>query len=161
MITKELRDYVWKKVPSRHLEDLIGIADRIEGRYEECEGFARRLEDAAGNREYVTLFGVDYFPLPKDADGETICLADKMQVPKDRTRYVEAVGPNYFVAWCPEQSRYLIYEGRTAKHLPWDSWERIIRDAMRAAREDKLPFPEAGSEGKALVERCRKLAGEE
>ncbi len=149
MITKELREYVWKKVPSKHLEDLIGIADRIESRYEDCEGFARRLEDAAGNREEVTLFGVDYIPLPKDADGKPIHPMDWLVGPKGETRCVEAVCKSFFAAWCPERSCFEVYPAYEFSHK--DTWRAVVEDAYKGHFDS---FD-------ALVERCKKLAGEE
>ena len=48
---------------------------------EDAEGaveFAERLEAAAAERADVTLFGVDYTPLPVDADGVPIRVGDVM-----------------------------------------------------------------------------------
>lgn len=53
-ITDELRKFAWKECPSKFLERVIGIADDI---------------DAAL---------ADHIPLPKDADGKTIHLQDRM-----------------------------------------------------------------------------------
>ena len=78
-ITEELREFAWAECPSKHIERIIGIADRIDQQHEECAGFCRRLEDAASKGEEATLFGTDYVPLPKDADGETIHLGDELE----------------------------------------------------------------------------------
>lgn len=47
-----------------------------------CEAveFAKRLEDAARGREDVTLFGVDYMPLPLDYFGMPVHVGDFVAV---------------------------------------------------------------------------------
>ena len=42
--------------------------------------FCRRVEVAANDRDDVTLFGVDYTPLPVDADGEAIHVGERVQL---------------------------------------------------------------------------------
>ena len=49
----------------------------------ETVDFCERLRTAAANRADVTLFGVDYTPLPLDADGVPIRVGDVME--KDST----------------------------------------------------------------------------
>lgn len=45
----------------------------------DCREFAKRLEEAAFRRDDVTLFGVDYAPLPVDADGVPIHIGDRVE----------------------------------------------------------------------------------
>lgn len=52
--------------------DLSSIADAIEREVGCMRDFCERLDDAATKREDVTLWGVDYMPLPVDADGVPI-----------------------------------------------------------------------------------------
>lgn len=77
---------------------LAGYVDEIEREVEElrdrdyrngredAEGaveFADRLKSAVDRREDVTLFGVDYTPLPIDADGVPIHVGDVMEFTYD------------------------------------------------------------------------------
>ena len=81
-ITSELRDFVDGLACHKSTRDLLcEIADRIDQEHEECAGFARRLEDAASKGEEVTLFGTDYIPLPKDAEGIPFHVGDHVEVP--------------------------------------------------------------------------------
>ena len=74
---------------------VAGLADSIEREVEELRDrdyrngredakgaaeFADRLCRAAERREDVTLWGVDYTPLPVDADGEAIHVGERVQL---------------------------------------------------------------------------------
>lgn len=86
-ITDELRKVAAKtecangRCEKLYRGDLDHIADRIDQEHEECEGFARRLEDAASKGEEVTIFGTDYVPLPTDAEGIPFHVGDHVEVP--------------------------------------------------------------------------------
>ena len=91
-----LRDYVLTapSICSTTRAILVGYIDEIEREVEELRDrdyrngmedakgaveFADRLKACADNREDVTLFGVDYTPLPVDADGMPIHVGDVME----------------------------------------------------------------------------------
>ena len=87
-ITEELRSWAHVNKDDTRIDTglygydrLIRIADRIDQEHEECAGFCRRLEDAASKGEEVTLFGTDYIPLPKDAEGIPFHVGDHVEVP--------------------------------------------------------------------------------
>ena len=90
---------------------LAGYVDEIEREVEElrdrdyrngredAEGaveFADRLKASATNRADVTLFGVDYTPLPVDADGVPIHVGDVMEWPDHSTAEVVGIGDGTF-----------------------------------------------------------------
>lgn len=99
-------------------------------------------------------------PLPKDADGETIHLGDELEFRNgDRTvrGTVQALSDCWVVFG---EGPY--YGVKSCHHVKPDSWEAIIEEA--ASYGDKRWF--SGTQGdKAiiaeLVERCKRLAGEE
>lgn len=86
---------------------LAGYVDEIEREVEELRDrdyrngredakgaveFADRLKAAVDKREDVTLFGVDYTPLPLDADGMPIHVGDVMEWPDGKTFEVVGIG---------------------------------------------------------------------
>ena len=92
-------------------DHINGILDAIEREVEElrdrdyrngredAEGaveFADRLKASATNRADVTLFGVDYTPLPVDADGVPIHVGDVMEWPDHSTAEVVGIGDGTF-----------------------------------------------------------------
>lgn len=60
-------------------EMLKAVEEDVSKRIEESEAFAKRVQEAVENREDVTLFGVDYMPLPVDADGVPIHVGDVVE----------------------------------------------------------------------------------
>lgn len=80
---------------------LAGYIDEIEREVAdnerfrtEAEPFADRLREAVGERADVTLFGVDYTPLPVDADGNTIHVGDTIEWDDGETFDVIGIGGN-------------------------------------------------------------------
>ena len=75
-----LREYVLTapSICSTTRAILVGYIDGIEREVADMRGFCERLDDAATKREDVTLWGVDYTPLPVDADGVPIHVGDVM-----------------------------------------------------------------------------------
>lgn len=155
MITKELRKYVWDKVPSKHLEDLFDIADAIEQKHEE-ELAQERAKALMMNRVSVAN---GFIELPKDADGVTIHLGDVLEW--------QGASFTVEVLEIDEEGWWTRHDGFSvkcsdARHAKPDSWEAIIEEA--ASYGDKRWF--SGTQGdKAiiaeLVERCKRLAGEQ
>ena len=131
MITDELRKFAWAECPSKHLERIIGIADRID-------------EELA-----------NYIELPKDADGATIRIGDEVEYGHnvgavDRLLLNESdeprVGTTFGGYFC----------GKELHHVQPDSWERIISDATALGAQMKRRTYQIGD----FVERCKRLAGE-
>ena len=60
---------------------------------DELYQFARRVEVAANDRDDVTLFGVDYTPLPVDADGVPWHINDEFEV-DEGIAHVNGIGDN-------------------------------------------------------------------
>lgn len=155
-ITDELRKWGYGFCGDTH-DVVTAIADRIDAEHEECTGFCRRLEDAAKEGAEVTIFGTDYIPLPKDADGVTIRIGDELEFcngGKVRRGKVQAIsdcwvsfgeGPFYGVKSC--------------RHTKPDTWERIIEDAQ--ADGVRYQIDGRPSDFDALVERCKRLCEQE
>lgn len=167
MITDELRKYAsgfagmlgvtTAATTTDVKDDLEEIADRIDEKHEECAGFCRRLEDAAKGGEEVTIFGTDYVPLPKDADGEPIHLQDRVSWDNGTFNVHELkLDADGWTTW-DELHGYTVHADQ-CHHVKPDSWERIISDALRADRTDA--YAVSTSMLCELVERCKRLAGE-
>ena len=157
MITKELRKYVWDKVPSKHLEDLIGIADAIDKAHDEklIQAKAVVLLDCVSAAN-------DFIELPKDADGVTIHIGDELEWPDGNRLTVNGIGEGGTLFYVDAQGDVQWTASGDKRHVKPDSWEAIIEDA--ASYGDKRWF--SGTQGdKAiiaeLVERCKRLAGED
>lgn len=73
------------------LDDLDRIV-RETGDPAGARAFAERLETAVAERVDVTLFGVDYTPLPEDADGVPIHVGDVLEWSDGETFRVEGIG---------------------------------------------------------------------
>lgn len=133
-ITEELRKFAWKECPSKFLERVIGIADDI---------------DAAL---------ADHIQLPKDADEVPIHVGDVVEWvdEPDVSRVVSSIhlaGDGWWV--------FVGGTGRRPdkhRHVKPDSWERIIRDAQGDGILNQIDG--RPSDFEALVERCKRLAGE-
>lgn len=100
----------------------------------------------------------DYIELPKDADGVPIRIGDKMLLLNGRNVVVDAIGSGLFVVWNPDDRHFDACVANVCHHAQPDSWESIIEDAQTDGIRNH-------NEGKpsdffALVERCKRLAGE-
>lgn len=147
-ITEELREY------AGNLAGMLGASvTDVKGA---LEIIADRIDEAL--KSY-------YIPLPKDADGMPIRIGDELET----SHYEDGTvaGIQYY-----ETGRTLIavrphgwdtptwYDPECYTHAKPDSWERIIKDALQGAERDGSPdtYPECVAE---LVERCKRLAGED
>lgn len=162
MITNELRKYVWDKVPSKHLEDLIDIADAIEQKHE--EELAVQSESLSVGMKLMTDEFLDEYGLvrlPRDADGVTIRAGDKLDGYNKAIEVVELrYGRSGWILISRDGNAYS--DTAAFAHVKPDSWEAIIEAA--ASYGDKRLY--TGTQGdKAniaeLVERCKRLAGED
>lgn len=62
------------------LEPMIdSIESEASELVEESEAFAKRVQEAVESHEDVTLFGIDYMPLPVDADGVPVHVGDVIE----------------------------------------------------------------------------------
>lgn len=154
-ITDELREYVGLGEGTVPCE-IRAIADRID------EQHAVKVERLEKYRASVDAMLKEYVKLPVDADGVPIHVGDTVEeVGEDPTRYtVCGVGtlqerPAVFYG---NPSEYGYADGwdfaENVCHVQPDTWERIIEDAANLVRGDNESVVE-------LVERCRRLAGEE
>lgn len=72
---------------------LVDERDLLKTQWEAGVDFDQRLEACADNREDVTLWGVDYTPLPVDADGEPWHINDEFEV-DEGIAHVNGIGDN-------------------------------------------------------------------
>ena len=167
-ITGELRDFaqdhlkVGQVAQGGWREALLAVADSID------EAHMREVT-AAWNRGYDRAEeelpnDADWVELPNDADGVPIHIGDMLYsdhyedgtvacVQMKRTtsgadRWIVAVQP---FGW--DTATWYDPEEYTHRHAKPDTWERIIEDAAKLARGDNAFVL-------ALVERCRRLAGD-
>lgn len=143
-ITDELREFFdgadgYELWCPRHKRELMRIADNI---------------DAAL---------ADYIPLPKDANGETIHIGDELDSAHSEDGTV--IGIRYYeggvtlIAVRPHGWDTATWNSPVDyTHAQPDSWERIIEDAQA----DGVRYHNDGrpSDFDALVERCKRLAGD-
>ena len=140
----ELRSYAHQRLfdgSEKYDQYLLYIADQIEGEL------------------------ANYIELPKDADGVTIHLGDMLEIEHGHgvLDSGEVTDIHLQVGKCVVSIGFGDEEGVTAypedyHHVQPDSWERIIEDAQA----DGVRWHNDGrpSDFEALVERCKRLAGE-
>lgn len=158
-ITEELRDWSMDAhagwIISRvELDALHAIADRID------EQHAKAVEQAHADGlneqiDYLERFvPSNYVLLPVDEDGVPIHVGDVMEWPDGSTFDVVGISANtlFYVEHDFDDSAQWTAAHNKRHHKP-DSWERIMDDAEKLARDDNVAVME-------LVERCRRLAGE-
>ena len=148
-ITDELREYAdgWRD-RSCH-ERLLAIADRIDAEHEKAVTAAR----SNGITSYGSMVAREYVKLPVDADGVPIRLGDKVKL-GDGTFEVRRLELYDMDSWDVLDRFGETFSPFYMHHVQPDTWERIIEDAANLVRGDNESVVE-------LVERCRRLAGEE
>lgn len=124
---------------------------------DELYQFARRVEVAANDRDDVTLFGVDYTPLPVDADGVSIHVGDVMEniVCPPVHREVTGVGVECFYGWDDGNGRYSQFDANCYRHHHAPTVEDVLREFAYG-----LGVPVADSYVAATAAKLR-LAGDE
>lgn len=157
-ITNELREIIPEIDFATNRDRLRAIADRID---EQCE---RELTMARG--EAVQHLGSEvakkYVKLPVDADGEPIHLQDRMSWDNGTFNVHELnLTADGWTTW-DELHGYTVRADQ-CHHVKPDSWERIIEDVRRRTSDyycNQIPcdFRKMADE---MVERCKKLAGED
>lgn len=148
-ITTELREAISKLRVECEEKEGCGVLWYPEPSRDRFSAIADRIDAALVER---------YVELPEDADGEVIHLGDKMD---------EGVVGRIVIKDDGEHSAYLYklpnvlheYFCADIGHVHPDSWERIIEDAQA----DGVRYHNDGrpSDFDALVERCKRLAGED
>lgn len=78
----------------REVKELTDERDLLKRQWEAGVDFDQRLEACADKREDVTLWGVDYTPLPEDADGVPIHVGDLLEWSDGTTFEVLGIGEN-------------------------------------------------------------------
>ena len=122
---------------------------------EDAEGaaeFADRLCRAAERREDVTLWGVDYTPLPLDADGEPIHVGDVMEWDNGTfTVHELKVTEDGWTTW-DEQHGYTVHADE-CRHHHAPTVEDVLREFVDALDIDRCDDPDA-----TIAEFAAKLA---
>lgn len=126
--------------------------------------FCRRVEVAANDRDDVTLFGVDYTPLPVDADGVPIHIGDVMEniVCPPVHREVTGVGVECFYGWDDGNGRYSQFGANCYRHHHAPTVEDVLREF--AAQVTNGQHIHGAIEIEQAVTECAaklRLAGEE
>ena len=187
-ITDELREYAAEldTAASRRSDHgfspvamkLAAIADRIDEAYQKAEeewqakdgqswlhGYCECHAELMEGNEVIAadLERAGWIRLPKDADGETIRIGERVQIignDPSTVSHMSLADDGWRV--------YVKYDGgigtgsskpKCIHHVQPDSWERIIEDAQA----DGVRYHNDGrpSDFEALVERCKRLAGED
>lgn len=116
----------------RDVAELTDERDLLKLKWEAGVDFDQRLEACADKREDVTLWGVDYTPLPVDADGVPIHVGDVMEniVCPSVHREVTGVGVECFYGWDEGNGRYSQFDVVCYRHHHAPTVEDLIRDAI-------------------------------
>lgn len=137
-------------------DELRKVAAKTECANGRCEKLYRGDLDHIADRIDEEL--ANYIPLPKDADGETIHLQDRMSWDNGTFNVHELkLDADGWTTW-DELHGYTVRADK-CHHVQPDSWERIIEDALHWEGSD-VPFAECHMTYE-LVERCKRLAGED
>lgn len=163
-ITDELRECirtaVWQyengvKTAYIPKDKLAYIAERID------EQVSKMYADLTIGMEPMTddsMAEHGWIRLPVDADGVPIRLGDEMEWSNGSfTVHELKLTEDGWQTWDSEHG-YTVHADECIRHHQHDSWERIIEDAMSAYLDDDSPAEPTKEE---LVERCRRLAGDE
>lgn len=148
------------------LDELRSISDGCAYNEDDCRQWRSCREHRAQLLDAIEReIAERYMELPLDADGAPIHIGDVMEWAsydedlRPAIRTVDAVGEQTFFAWNEEGGKYAQYEAHAYSHHQPDTWERIIRDAI------KVGYADADNERldgltDSLIARCRALAGE-
>ena len=122
--------------------EAMGKAEDNERFRREAEPFCDRLKAAVDEREDVTLWGVDYTPLPTDADGVPIHVGDVMEniVCPPVHREVTGVGVECFYGWDEGNGRYSQFGANCYRHHRIQTVEDVLREfAAKLCIRDGFP----------------------
>lgn len=162
-ITKGLREYIERHPTMTHAVGLADLCDNIDAIHASLErenkemfDFCDRLKAASEYREDVTLYDVDYVPVPLDKDGVPIHIGDTLEWSDGTTFEVVGIGDGTLYYLDADAEGHISIEWTSTeqkRHVKPDTWERIISDAV------KLGFTDPDNEHLAdkLVARCKVL----
>lgn len=122
------------------LEKLAAQVDETSGMREFCE----RLDQAATSREDVQLWGVDYTPLPLDADGVPIHIGDRVENNERVERIVLTDGswePSVYVEKLPNVLHEYFCNEISHYHAP--TVEDVLREFAREIDADAYGITDA------------------
>lgn len=148
-ITDELREFIDSLACHKDTRDMMRrIADRIDKEHAEAVADALQLRGEPDR----------WVELPVDADGIPIHVGDMVGWDGDEEFEVKGFGGSRAerLFYLNESGRFCWGIAENCHHHQPDSWERIVEDAMMLGC---VTYP-AASDKHALVERCRRLAGE-
>ena len=129
--------------------------------------FCRRVEVAANDRDDVTLFGVDYTPLPVDADGVPIHVGDVMEADNGTTFEVEHISLYQWGWRCVGEgtdrsgvtcTAHAIPDGCRHHHAP--TVEDVLADVADRAANLTGSYHDGGMNGDEYMESMRALVTE-
>lgn len=160
-ITNELREYAtgWRD-RSCH-EHLLAIADRIDAEHDlgRTDAYIHGLQSTEYLYDRIDEeLSERYVKLPVDADGVPIHIGDTVKL-GDGTFEVRRLEFYDMDSWDVVDRFGEPFSPFYMRHIQPDTWERIIDDAQSAYWDgDEIGYDHRKAE---LVERCRRLAGEE
>lgn len=139
-------------------DNIDAIHRSLEAENKEMFDFCDRLKESAELREDVTLYGVDYIPVPLDKDGVPIHIGDTLEWSDGTTFEVVGIGDGTLYYLDADAEGHISIEWTSTelkRHYRPDTWERIIEDALGS----RLGTPDEPSQDEfiALVERCKAL----
>lgn len=111
------------------IDEMIKAVEKdVSKRIEEAEAFAKRVQKAVENHEDVTLFGIDYMPLPVDANGVPIHVGDVVE-------YVDGTLPKEVLALVPP-TKVMVDSGPrfadSCRHYKPPTVEDVLREMLNA-----------------------------
>ena len=156
-ITDELREWGnrWEDAVA---DEIDAIADRIDAEYKHAIGYV-------DDRDPETMWENGWVKLPVDADGVPIHVGDTVEEVGENPTWYTVCGVGTLqdrpAVFYGNPSEYGYADGwdfaERVRHVQPDSWERIIEDAGNSDKDGH----EWAEYAAALVERCRRLAGED
>lgn len=119
----------------REVKALVDERDLLKTQWEAGVDFDQRLEACVDKREDVTLFGVDYTPLPVDADGVPIHVGDVMDGYSKTIEVVELrIGRSGWVLISRDGNGYADCAAFTHHHAP--TVEDVLREFAQEMNEN-------------------------
>ena len=116
------------------VKELTDERDLLKTQWEAGVDFDQRLESCADKREDVTLWGVDYTPLPVDADGVPWHINDEFEV-DEGIAHVNGIGDNRLFYIDGDGMQWTRADNKCHHHAP--TVEDVLREFVDAWAEWK------------------------